>query len=539
MTGKISDDAAADPTVVVTDAMCFAAEVGLVNKGPKGSALASYVFNKFVDTDGTLAGNSDSRFASQKAVKTYADALIAANDAMVFKGATDCSGNPNYPAADRGHTYRVSVAGKIGGASGIVVQVGDIFICLTDGTASGNQATVGAAWNIIQANIDGAVTGPASSTGGDFAFFADNTGKVLADANVARSVDGTLASNSDQNMPTEKAVKLYVDSNRAGANRIINPSGQVNQAGSGTAADATYWFDQWVQLNQSNPVTPSQLTNVENTTPFMMRTTQSNASAQRFGIMQPIESANAVDLRGQSVTLSARVRMSASTTLRFAIIDFTGTLDAPTIDVVNDWTSATFTTGNFFTTTGMNIVATGSIALTANTLANISLSGTMTGSTNNAMLVFWTDSTQAQNVTLDIGKVKFESGAVATPYVPRLLASELDLCRRYLYVLAPGVTGANAGAGGVSGTVGYFPIKWPPMFKTPTSVALSAVGDWNVNPFVSGGTQQNGTSVVFSGTNNEGTRVQLTTASTGSPSGAMAALETTNTSAKIIVKAQL
>ncbi|MET4263898.1 hypothetical protein ABIA95_000165 [Bradyrhizobium sp. LA8.1] len=140
-----------------------------------------------VDTDGTLAANSDTRIASQKAVKAYADALIAANDAMVFKGATDCSGNPNYPAANRGDTYRVSVAGKIGGASGVVVEVGDIFICNTDGTASGNQATVGSSWNVIQTNIDGAVTGPASSTSGNIASFNGTSGKTIQDTGLAAS----------------------------------------------------------------------------------------------------------------------------------------------------------------------------------------------------------------------------------------------------------------------------------------------------------------------------------------------------------------
>lgn len=111
----------------------------------------------YLDTDTTLAANSDSKVPSQKAIKAYADALIAANDAMVFKGVIDCSANPNYPAADRGWTYRVSVAGKIGGASGVVVQAGDILICLTDSTASGNQATVGASWTVVQTNIDGAL----------------------------------------------------------------------------------------------------------------------------------------------------------------------------------------------------------------------------------------------------------------------------------------------------------------------------------------------------------------------------------------------
>lgn len=219
-------------------------------------------------------------------------------------------------------------------------------------------------------------------------------------------------------------------------NRVINPSGQINQAGTGTAADVTYWFDQWVVLTQSNPITPSKLTNVENTTPSMMRYTQSNASAQRFGVIQPIESANILDARGQTVTLSARVRMSASTTLRYAIVEWTGTADSPTKDVVNDWTNGAFTPGNFFISTTTTIVATGSMALTANTLASISLSGAVSGSMNNLHVIFWTDSTQAQNVTLDIGKVQLEPSAFATPLALRSITEELALAQRYYQTFA-------------------------------------------------------------------------------------------------------
>jgi hypothetical protein len=132
-----------------------------------------------LDTDGTLGANSDAKVASQKAVKTYVDQIIAASDAMVFKGVIDCSANPNYPAADRGHTYRVSVAGKIGGASGVNVEAGDLLLCLTDSTASGDQATVGTAWSIAQANLDGAVIGPSSVTDGNPAVFDGTTGKLL------------------------------------------------------------------------------------------------------------------------------------------------------------------------------------------------------------------------------------------------------------------------------------------------------------------------------------------------------------------------
>jgi hypothetical protein len=99
-------------------------------------------------------------------------------------------------------------------------------------------------------------------------------------------------------------------------------------------------------------VTASQVTNAENGTPFMMRLSQTNSTAQRFGIAQVIESLNCIDLRGQGVVLSARVRMSASTTLRYAVLGWAGTADSATEDFVNDWTSGT---GNFFTSTNTNV----------------------------------------------------------------------------------------------------------------------------------------------------------------------------------------
>lgn len=169
-------------------AILKAGSVGLAN-------LASGI----VDTDGTLAANSDSRLATQKAVKTYADALIAASDAMVFKGVIDCSTNPNYPAADRGHTYRVSVAGKIGGASGTNVEAGDLLLCLADATGAGTQASVGASWSIAQANLDGAVIGPSSATDATVAGFSGTTGKLVRALTAAeiRAAAGVTATGGD------------------------------------------------------------------------------------------------------------------------------------------------------------------------------------------------------------------------------------------------------------------------------------------------------------------------------------------------------
>ncbi len=61
----------------------------------------------------------------------------------------DCSANPNYPAALKGDRYRVSVAGKIGGSSGVLVSIEDEYEALAD-NAGGTQGSVGSSWHITQ-----------------------------------------------------------------------------------------------------------------------------------------------------------------------------------------------------------------------------------------------------------------------------------------------------------------------------------------------------------------------------------------------------
>lgn len=111
----------------------------------------SITINTVLDTDGTLAANSDTVIPSQKAVKTYVDSAITG--VLEYKGGINCSANPNYPAAVVGDVYVVTVAGKIGGASGPVVEVGDTLFAKAI-TASGDHATVGANWDILQYNTN-------------------------------------------------------------------------------------------------------------------------------------------------------------------------------------------------------------------------------------------------------------------------------------------------------------------------------------------------------------------------------------------------
>lgn len=108
----------------------------------------------YLDTDGTLAANSDAKIATQKATKTYVDASVTG--LLEFKGSTDASSNPNYPAASKGDAYVVSVAGKVGGASGKSVDVGDMYVATAD-NAGGTEASVGTSWTVLEHNLVGAL----------------------------------------------------------------------------------------------------------------------------------------------------------------------------------------------------------------------------------------------------------------------------------------------------------------------------------------------------------------------------------------------
>ena len=78
----------------------------------------------------------DNSIATEKAIRTALSSISGAIDTMVYKGHIDVEGsdpeNPNFPAASKGHTYRIVGNGKIGGDDGVAVYDGDIIICLNN-----------------------------------------------------------------------------------------------------------------------------------------------------------------------------------------------------------------------------------------------------------------------------------------------------------------------------------------------------------------------------------------------------------------------
>lgn len=226
-----------------------------------------------VGYDNTTSGATatDTQAALDEAFTQIA-AVIGLSDAMVYKGAIDASTNPNYPAADTGHTYKISVAGKIGGASGPNVEVGDMIICTVDGTAAGTQAAVGANWNIIQTNIDGLVTSAeTSSLDGQLVVFSSTSGKIIKKVTAAINASGFLGVGT-----TDPVCALDVRGNGSYvAQKLVN----TNTAGSILLSLAD-------ETGLGTPTWIGYYGRTHATTPYRMEIVNINASGKIAFVMQ-------------------------------------------------------------------------------------------------------------------------------------------------------------------------------------------------------------------------------------------------------------
>jgi hypothetical protein len=135
----------------------------------------------YIQTGKTPSVNND------VANKLYVDNQLATlTGAMVFKGTIGASGTITGAAFNAlttytaGWQYRVNDAATytIGGGS-FICEVGDIFTCVVTRSGGGNTSSD---WTVSQANIDGAVIGPASATDNDFVLFNGGTGKSIKDS---------------------------------------------------------------------------------------------------------------------------------------------------------------------------------------------------------------------------------------------------------------------------------------------------------------------------------------------------------------------
>lgn len=219
------------------------------------------------------------------------------------------------------------------------------------------------------------------------------------------------------------------------ANLAVNSDMAIWQTGTASVPDATNAFDRFVVLCSSGNVTMSQLSQPADGIPYAMRQTQPDVAAKRMGWCQQYEAKECIAYRGEQLVFAPKVRCSIGTTIRAALVAWTGAIDAPPRDVVNNWASTTYTAGNFFIANTLPI-AVGAVAVTGSTWTDIPVSSASAGGVvvpstmNNLYVVIWTDATVAQNVTLDTSVVRVGRGTEIPIWTPPNPTLELAKCQR-------------------------------------------------------------------------------------------------------------
>jgi hypothetical protein len=278
-------------------------------------------------------------------------------------------------------------------------------------------------------------------------------------------------------------------------NRIINGDMRIDQRNAGasvTPTDGTYTLDRWVgRLTQTSKYTVQQ--NAAAVTPPVgftnyLGVTSSSAysvtSSDSFSIQQKIEGLNVSDLawgtaNAATVTLSFWVRSSLTGTFGGAILNSAGNRSYPfsyTINSANTWEKETITiagdtSGTWLTTNGIGLHVSFGLG------QGSTVSGTA-GSWSGSTFLNATGATSVvgtNGATFFITGVQLERGSTATSFDYRPYGTELQLCQRYLPVIA---AGSYVPAYSISTTAAYITSTLQvPARVAPTGITVTVSGN--------------------------------------------------------------
>ena len=109
-----------------------------------------------VPTQSTQLANKQYVDDEVSAVQNIVDQIVGSG--VIIVDEIDASTNPNFPVnpsgTKKGNAWIVTTAGKIGGASGRQVDVGNMIIAKVDDASPGTYATSSNDWVIVQSDLD-------------------------------------------------------------------------------------------------------------------------------------------------------------------------------------------------------------------------------------------------------------------------------------------------------------------------------------------------------------------------------------------------
>lgn len=264
-------------------------------------------------------------------------------------------------------------------------------------------------------------------------------------------------------------------------NRLFNGCMRVKQRAAMPTGDDQYCLDRWnLLVEATNAVTVDQEASDNPTGPRALKLTVGSANNNKFGVVNVMEFLDSADLRNNTVSLQVKIRATSGISdVRIGIVEWSGTADAITSDIVSSWeaagTNPTLAANWAFLNTPANISP--QTAWTTHRVENIAVGSNCS---NLGVFIWCNDKTTTTTTDiLRIADVQLEEGAVCTEFEFRPYVIEEMYCKRYFEALGSAVFNALGAGQWTSGTAARYIVTFAPKRVLP-SVAISSVDHFEI-----------------------------------------------------------
>jgi hypothetical protein len=305
---------------------------------------------------------------------------------------------------------------------------------------------------IDQDTTTNAVVPTALTTKGDI--FA-----ATANAAYTRFAAGNNGESLYADSTTSTGLRWQEDYN-VGKNILLNGNFSIWQRGTSSAVGGYQTADRWWHINAGTTTVAQETSDLPAGTRYGIKWT-TGASSSYGQIIQSIETATVIPLRGKTLTLSAWVKVAGT---------FTGVIQ-PELAYTN-----TNIDGGYSQMGSGSIAWTGSGAATTS-WTRASWTFVMPSDATGIRIGLIPTVVQASGAIVRIANVQLEIGSVATPFTTNTAnpQQELAACQRYFQI----INGSGAGLIGSknNGTTSYFIAPLKVNMRSAPSITSSAVGE--------------------------------------------------------------